>query len=213
MSSLIIRPNSDHTIAQSTQGSLDHYQNIDEETLNEADYNYYTNANGSKTDIYGFVNPTSDAGVRAQAINSVTLKIQAKKVIYGTDTTAIQIGLLVRVSDINYTQNVTPTTSTSELSYSWALNPNTGSAWTWTQLDNILAGDTINAHRIDKNNYCGSQVYQMWIVVTYGASAANARMVKINGVWKTISSTKIMIDGVWKNVTSNKIFINDTWKS
>lgn len=211
MSSLIIRPNVDHTKNQIAEGSSAHYANIDEETLNEADYNCYTNDNDSKTDIYGFSNPTSDKDVRSQAINSVTLKVQAKKIIIGTDSTTINIGLLVRVADINYTQNIELTTSLAEHSYTWALNPNTGSAWTWTELDNILAGDTATAHRIDKINYVGSYIYQMWIVVTYGASAANARMVKINGVWRAISKSMVKVNGVWRTVGDSLVKIG-SWK-
>lgn len=52
------------------------------------------------------------------------------------------------------------------------------------------------------------------VKIYYTESAGgNIEMVKVGGVWKTITNTMIKVNGVWKNVTSNKIFINDTWKS
>lgn len=56
-------------------------------------------------------------------------------------------------------------------------------------------------------NYIKVKIYY-----TAGAGG-NVRMVKVNGVWKSITSTKIKIGGEWKSVTSDKILISDVWTS
>ena len=101
MAVITLVPNNDHTIAQDYQGSLYHYLNIDETVLNEADYNYCTNSNLSKTDRYGFSNPTGDAGVRAQAINGVALKIKAKNCLFVDDKNINLFGFIFEKESIS----------------------------------------------------------------------------------------------------------------
>jgi hypothetical protein len=63
------------------------------------------------------------------------------------------------------------TTSTALYSHVYSVNPATSSAWSWTNIDNLLAGDELTSHRIDKNNNSSSYVYQLWVEVDYGEAA------------------------------------------
>ncbi len=56
-----------------------------------------------------------------------------------------------------------PTNSYANYSYSWTVNPNTGSAWSWTDLANLQAGVRLDGQNSNFPAYCT----QLWIVVTY----------------------------------------------
>ena len=87
MATLILRPNSDSSVTQSTFGSSNHWDNVDDVSESTADYNYNgDNANTSHLDIYGFPDHTTESGV----ISSVVIKAQAKCIQSG-DTTTVYI--------------------------------------------------------------------------------------------------------------------------
>ena len=48
--------------------------------------------------------------------------------------------------------------------------------------------------------------------IYYTAGSANAELIKVGGVSKTVSSTKIKVGGVWKAVASTKIKVGGAWK-
>lgn len=170
MSTLILRPNAASTTAQSRAGGMNYnYEAIDESTLDEADY-CWVDGNGSsltQLDYYGFPNHTDES----DTINSVTVKAYCKKIIEGTDATNVTFRMAISISGKDYfgsTNNLTA--STALYSNSWATNPATSSAWSWTDIDNLLAGDELTSHYTDKNNSVSSYCYQLWVEVDYGAS-------------------------------------------
>ena len=170
MSTLILRPNAASSTTQSRQGGTNYnYEAIDETTLSETDYCWVSGSGSSQTseDIYGFPDHSSETGT----INSVTVKAYCKKVIKGTDANNVTIRPLVSIGGTSYygaAQNLT--TSTALYSKSWTTNPATSSAWSWTNIDNLLAGDELTSHYTDKNNNVSSYCYQLWVEVDYGAS-------------------------------------------
>jgi len=168
MSVLILRPNSASVTAQ-TATSVPNYTCVDEETLNEADHCYAPGSGSSLTllDVYGF----PDHSTETETINSVSIKAYCKKIVTGTNANNVTIRPAVRIGGTDYygaAQNLT--TSTALYTKSWTTNPATTEAWSWTNVDNLLAGDELTSNYINKNNYASSYCYQLWVEVDYGAS-------------------------------------------
>ena len=170
MSTLILRPNAASATAQKRQGGENYnYEAIDESTLDEADYCWVSGSGSSESqiDVYGFPDHSSETGT----INSVTVKAYCKKVIEGTDATNVTFRPALQISSTRYygsSNNLTE--STALYSNSWATNPDTSSAWSWTDIDNLLAGDELTSHYTNKDNSVNSYCYQLWVEVDYGAS-------------------------------------------
>lgn len=170
MSTLILRPNAASVTAQSRKGGTNYnYEAIDEATLDEADY-CWVDGNGSsltQSDIYGF----PDHSTETETINSVTVKAYCKKIIEGTDATNVTFRTAICIGGTDYYgSDNNLTTSTALYSHVYSVNPATSSAWTWTNIDNLLAGDELTSHYTDKNNSVSSYCYQLWVEVAYGAS-------------------------------------------
>lgn len=175
MSVLILRPNADtETIRQIPSTGETHYNLIDEETKDEADYLKTDDING-RTDIYGFPNHSSET----ESINSVTVKCYAKYILTGTTSNTVSIDPLVSIGGTTYLSGAqTVSNSVTLYSYTWSLNPNTSEAWTWTQIDALLAGDKIIGGYVDKNNTKFVYCYQLWVEVAYGEAAAGTLPLK-----------------------------------
>lgn len=213
MSVLTLRPNSGVLSEQFRSSGEHNYECIDEATLDTSDktsINTSSSMDSIKTDLYGFPNHGSEEGT----INKITIKAYLKSTEKGTAPT--HVNFAIRIGSTNYfaaEQNIDNHDDYALFSQEYATKPDGSGAWSWSDIDDLIAGDKLTANYVDKNNNSSIDKAQLWVEVTYGEEGGNIKKIKIDGVWKTISSTKIMIDGVWKNVTSNKIFINDTWKS
>ncbi len=106
----------------------------------------YGFSTGSGNDYYSEIDDTSESGT----INSVIVKAVLQRQS-GYNTISFAVGL--RTYATNYlsgTQTHNSTTYTTFSGASYATNPNTGSAWTWQEIDDIVAvvdhnsGDTDN---------------------------------------------------------------------
>ena len=169
MSTLTLRPNAASLTAQNRVGGTNNYECIDEATLDESDYCYCGGSGSSQTllDLYGF----PDHSTESETINSVTVKAYAKKIIKGTDANNVTIRMAIDISGTRYFGSANNlTTSTALYSHTYSVNPATSSAWSWTNVDNLLVGDELTSHYIDKNNNISSYVYQLWVEVDYGAA-------------------------------------------
>jgi len=174
MSTLILRPNAASFTAQTrSAGYNNNYEAIDEATLDETDYCWVDGGGSSLTneDIYGFPDHSSETGT----INSVTVKAYCKKVIEGTDANNVTFRPAVQISSTRYYGSYNNlTASTALYSNSWATNPATSSAWSWTNIDNLLAGDELTSHYTNKDNSVSSYCYQLWVEVDYGAGGGGS---------------------------------------
>lgn len=169
MATLILRPNAASYTTQTKSTGNNNYECIDEETLSETDYCYVSGSNSSNMplDIYGF----TDHSTETETINSVTIKGYAKKIVTGTDENNVTFRTAIRIGSTDYYGSANNlTTSTALYSHVYSVNPATSSAWTWTNIDNLLAGDEITSNCIDKHNYASSYCYQLWVEVAYGAA-------------------------------------------
>jgi hypothetical protein len=52
---------------------------------------------------------------------------------------------------------------------------------------------------------------KMRLYYTAEGGAENARMIKVNGVWRSISNSMVKVNGVWKAISDSMVKIND-WK-
>ena len=171
MSVLILRPNSDSSVAQTKSTGSYNYALIDETTKDEADYTYnYATKNApatTKRDLYGFPNHTSESGT----INSVTIKAYCKGI---RGTAYNKITFLLSLDSTVYSGSPQEIGSSTTLySASWNSNP-AGGSWSWTNIDDLLAGDdlyTLGSPSGDGYTY----KYQLWVEVDYTAGGASVK--------------------------------------
>ena len=173
MSTLILRPNQDTSTAQQEPSSgTTHYILIDEVTKDEADYLKNPDTiTSTKTDLYALTNHGAESGT----INSVTVKLYAKYILIGTSDGTTYVKPLIRVSDTNYGDNQALTDTVALYSQTWTTNPYTSEAWTWTQIDALMAGDSLTNYATDKKNYKTPYCYQLWVEVDYGAGGSSVK--------------------------------------
>lgn len=211
MSVLTLRPNANSSPLEQTVSGGQNYACVDEATIDTADYCYVqgSSATQTKTDIYSFPNHSSESGI----INSVTVKCQCKAQKSGTGLAyvnpAVKIGSTVYESG---DQSITENYTYALYSYTWTTNPATSSAWSWTEIDALLAGDKLSATYTDKNNKSTALIYQLWVEVYYTEGGGAIEMIKVNGVWKTAASKKILVGGSWKEIVGCKILVGGVWK-
>ena len=127
-------------------------------------------ANIAQLDIYGFPDHTSESGT----INSVTIKAYLKYILKGTCTNNATFNPAVKISSTVYAsgeQNLT--SSTALYSYAWTTNPATSAAWSWTEIDALLAGDYLKNGWVNKDNKRSPFKYQLWVEVDYGAGGGS----------------------------------------
>jgi hypothetical protein len=169
MSTLILRPNRDTVPSeQECSSGVTHYVLIDEATKDEADYLMNPDtATTTKTDLYKLQSHGEESGT----INSVTVKLYANYALIGTDSGTAYVKPMIRVSDTNYGDNQALTDAVALYSQTWTTNPYTSEAWTWTQVDALIAGDALTNSATDNKNYKATYCYQLWVEVAYGGAA------------------------------------------
>lgn len=171
MSVLTLRPNANSSPLEQTVSTGQNYACVDEATIDTVDYCYAQGSSATeiKTDIYSFPNHSSESGI----INSVTVKCQCKRQKSGNGLAyvnpAVKIGSTVYESG---DQSITEASTYALYSYTWTTNPATSSAWSWTEIDALLAGDKLSAIYTNKSNYATAMIYQLWVEVTYGESSS-----------------------------------------
>ena len=100
-----------------------------------------------------------DPGVSSGTVDSVKVFCRAKKA-----QTQGDIILNLYTYSTNYTgaeQSIT--VSYADYSGTWITNPNTSTAWTWTEINNLQAGLQIKGQNASKPAYCT----QVWVEVFY----------------------------------------------
>ena len=174
MAVLTLRLNGDGTLELSKSTGTQAYILLDESVLDEADYVYISGSStATQTDNYALANHSTES----DTINSVTLKAYSKEVATGSDATHASIKFGVRMEATNYlgsAQNLT--TTTALYSATWATNPNTGSAWTWTNIDALIPILQLYMHASDKSNYNVPRCFMFWVEVTYGETGGGVVM-------------------------------------
>lgn len=138
MVAVILRPTGNGATQEwSSQypGSGSHYDKVDESVAD--DDTTYIYSTGAPTDTFS-ITPTVLGG----KINSVSVVVRLYPLGYNAAEDAHAWGV-VRTYDTDYphasSQDFTYSTYTT-LTFTWTTNPNTSSAWTWSEIYNMQIG-------------------------------------------------------------------------
>jgi len=162
MPTLTLRPNSDVSVAMSQYGSgTGNYGRINESTTDDTNGVSTTNT-GGVVDLYGLPDPSPSG-----TINSVTVHFRARWT-YNGDTVTQSYGTpQVRIGGTTYsgTQQAL-TASFASYKRAWSTNPNTESAWTWQNINDLIVGLRMNAGTYgDTKNPTIGAAYCSWLYV------------------------------------------------
>ena len=178
MAILTLRPNGDNAAgcAQTRSTGSYNYACVDEATYDNADYCYVSSAASPRRDHYDL----PDHGTENGPISKVTVKAKSKYAASGGGSDSGSITLSLRVSGTDYDDSGhSLSTSEAEYSHDWTTNPATGNAWSWSEIDALIAGDVLAAagSRVDNTDpknpityYSNSYDFQFWVEVTYTAT-------------------------------------------
>lgn len=112
-------------------------------------------ANSYATDVYSLEDPPGTSG----SINNVTVYCRARK---HQSQGSVRPTVYFNATEYNGAEQDL-TTSFSDYSHEWATNPNTGSAWTWSEINALQAGASIKGQNSNFPAYCT----QVWVEVSY----------------------------------------------
>jgi hypothetical protein len=173
------------------------YKCVDEETANDdTDYVYYYNAQSYYTDVYNLTNHTTENG----CINSITVYARCK--VYDSRPGMFPIpryyGYVKLALYLNGTTNYSSAFSLSKNSYSyfsniWVENPDTGSAWTWNDIDDLQAGVSMIGN--DEEPRC-TQVYVEVNYTNWVAFGWNYSVINSNGTCRQVLNNA-SVNGQW----------------
>ena len=172
MPKLTLRPNSDVSVAMSQYGSgTGNYGRINESTTDDTNGVGTTSTEGV-VDLYGLPDPSPSG-----TINSVTVHFRARWA-YGDNIVTQSAGTpQVRIGGTTYSATAQVLGNTFKgYSRAWSTNPNTESAWTWQNINDLIVGLRMNAgtYGDTKNPTIGAAYCsQLWVVVDYNEPVAN----------------------------------------
>ena len=165
MATVTLRPNAagDLTgIHNQSPSSTYHWDKVDEEVHDDNTTYLYESTGNNGTDTYNIPSP----GISAGAISDVSLYAYLLQI---NDNDGVA-ELICRLNSTNYASAYKePGISVWTLvSNSWAENPDTESAWTWQNIEDMQIGVHLIA------NYGGLYITQLYAVVTYTAITPQA---------------------------------------
>lgn len=151
----------------STGGNL--YQNVDESSKNEADYNYGMLVAAGQY-VYDILY-TLEEYTGSNSINKVTVKGYYFLYEYDSPTGHSQARLRINSGGTVYNDSYfDPSASAYGLhSKVYTTNPKTGAAWTKEEVNALLAGDSLGAYTSSDKipKYSNPRCCQFWVEVEY----------------------------------------------
>mgnify|MGYP001047030907 CR=1 FL=1 len=172
MPTLTLYPNADVSVDMSQYGSgTGNYGRINETTQDDTN-GVGTASTSGQVDLYGLPDPSQDG-----TINSVTVHFRSKWDYTGTLINQSYATPQVRIGGTTYSATAQALGNTFQgYSRSWSTNPNTESAWTWQNINDLIVGLRMNAgtYGDDKNPTIGAAYCsRLYVVVDYTESDAN----------------------------------------
>lgn len=173
MPTLTLRPNSDVSVTMGQYGSgTGNYGRINETTQDDTNGVTTSSTESGQADLYGLPNPSQSG-----TINSVTVHFRAKWAYTGSWINQSYATPQVRIGGTTYSATAQALGNTFKgYSRAWSTNPNTESAWTWQNINDLMVGLRMNAGTYgDIKNPTIGEAYcsQLWVVVDYTESVAN----------------------------------------
>ncbi|MFC1789423.1 hypothetical protein ACFLYY_00425 [Patescibacteria group bacterium] len=137
-----------------------HYLNVDE-IISDGDLTYNRSSDVNyQRDLYNIDDVTLSG-----TINSVTAYARCKR--NGWSVNQDSLKLAIETNGIAYESlGIQPTTIYYNYSNTWAINPNTGSIWTWDEINNLQAGVSIRRPYSSQSSYY-TYCTQVWVEVDY----------------------------------------------
>lgn len=152
------------------------YQNVDESSKNEADYNYGSSVSIGQQEVYNILY-TLEEYIGSDSINKVTVKGYYFLVEEGSPVVHSQARFRINSGGTVYNDSYfDPSTSAYGLhSKEYTTNPKTSAAWTKEEVNALLAGDSLGCYTSsDKTPLTSTaRCCQYWVEVEY-EEAANA---------------------------------------
>lgn len=157
---LILRPSAAGTYTQLSVNTGSNYNAVHDESSDSDSTYVYTTSTSSRYDTYNI----PDTTLSGLTIQSITVHIVARGTSISYDGYARPTILIggTRYYPSNY---IDLTTSYAEYTNSWTTNPNGGSAWTWTDINNLEIGVQMYASVSGYQTRCT----QVWVEITYNA--------------------------------------------
>jgi len=145
------------------------YQNVDESSKNEADYNYgYLASTGQQ--VYDILY-TLEEYTGSDSINKVTVKGYYYLYESGSPGVHSQARFRIKTGGTVYNDSYfNPSTSAYGLhSKTYTTNPKTSAAWTKEEVNALLAGDSLGAYKVEGKspNTSIALCCQYWVEVEY----------------------------------------------
>jgi len=162
----ILRSNAagdEENIHNATSGVGNHWQDVDEATPDEDATIVYENTIDSTyyRDLYSLPSYS-----KVGAINSVTVYARCRS--YGGDATRANMKIACKIGGTVYeSEEVTTTENYADYSKVWSVNPNTGTAWTADDINNLQIGVALR-DATEPPNLLSSLCTQVWVVIDYG---------------------------------------------
>lgn len=172
MPTLTLYPNADESVTMSQYGSgTGNYGRINETTQDDTN-GVATSSTSGQVDLYGLPDPSQDG-----TINSVTVHFRSKWVYTDTVINQSYATPQVRIGGTTYSATAQALGITFKgYSRAWSTNPNTKSAWTWQNINDLIVGLRMNAGTYgDAKNPTIGAAYcsRLYVVVDYTESVAN----------------------------------------
>lgn len=208
MPTLILRPNAagDETNLD-RHGVSANWDAVDDLDLGDGNATYVSNDSGSYVkDLYNLPNHTTQSG----EIRSVTLYFKVR----GTSSGKCASGAIKTEGQMYVTTDKNPGTAWILYNETWDVNPSTGLAWTWTQIDALQAGIRLKEPGWFNTGRCT----QIYVVVQYGGdtteSAASALALSASGSiakGELFSGSVTGLQAFTPYYFRYKIFANNSW--
>ena len=165
------------------------YQNVDESSKNEADYNFgYLDSAGQA--VYDILY-TLEEYTGSDSINKVTVKGYYYLAEVDSPSVHAQARFRIKTGGTVYNDSYfDPSTSAYGLhSKVYTTNPKTSAAWTKEEVNALLAGDSLGTYTsTDKTSnarccqYWVEVEYEGWTHITKVNGIASANIAKVNGI-------------------------------
>jgi len=174
MATETLRPNApgdEETIAYGSSGVGNHWQDVNEEEANDADY--LQDCSGWDRDLYNL-----PASTGSGTINKITLYFRVKSM----SASACVKGTIKSDSTVTETVEKDPYTDFGASTYGtysqeWAVNPADSQVWEWADIDALQIGIALEGVAGMLCSYC-SQVY-VEVDYTEGGGSTPARSIHI----------------------------------
>jgi hypothetical protein len=162
---LALRPSGDDTINLYVIGTTDHYDAVNEDVYDTSDYVYWVRPGTPYTwnyDLYSLEDHTTEAGT----INYIRACGWFKPSAYWSGCGAsVRFGLRTLLSAVSYSADVCTGGSPYYYTATWDHNYDTGVAWTWAEVDDLVCGPSLNGNTYNVKAEC----LQMYLIVNYDA--------------------------------------------